>query len=236
MEDAPAAEPRLDGRAIRRFAVPMAALTILGWVGDALTPTLLAEHPLWLLSLNPRLRNLVLVSPSVAAAPFFAVAVVRALLSDPLFFVFGRRYGDTAIRWMERRLGGAAKPVLFLERLFRRASYPMVAIAPNNVICLLSGATGMSWGVFLALNFGGTALRVALIRLLGDAFADPIVSFTDWIADNRRWLTAVTVSIVLVTIWRSRRTGRSELETPSELEHELEEAAHPPRFGVDRSE
>src|SRR4249920_1467577 len=52
-------EPRpFDRRAIATFAIPMAVLTILGWVGDAFAPTLLDKAPLLLLVCNPRLRNL----------------------------------------------------------------------------------------------------------------------------------------------------------------------------------
>jgi membrane protein DedA with SNARE-associated domain len=221
----PRTEPTpVDRRAIALFAVPMAVLTLAGWVGDALFPTLLEEAPLLLLACNPRLRNLVIVSPEVDVAPFAVVAVGRLLLSDPLFFWFGRRYGDAAIRWMERRLGPGAAPVLWAERAFRKAAYPVVAIMPNNWICLLAGATGMRWWWFAALDLGGTVARIAAIRVVGDAFADPILSFNDWVGDNRVWLTAVTVLSVAALAWRSTRGGRDELETPASLAAELEEA------------
>ncbi len=207
------------------FAVPMALLTVMGWVGDALAPTLLASAPLVLIALNPRMRNLALVSPSVSAGPFFAVAMARQVAGDPLFFWFGRRYGDAAVRWMERRMGPAAKPVLLLERLFARAAHPVTAIAPNNLVCIMGGATGMGWAAFLALNLGGTAARIAAIRAVGDAYSDPILDVTGWIGDHRVGLTLLSASIVGLIVWRSVRSGRGELETPDLLEAELEQIA-----------
>ncbi len=207
------------------FAAPMALLTVMGWVGDALAPTLLATAPLVLIALNPRMRNLALVSPSVSAVPFFTVAMLRQVAGDPLFFWFGRRYGDSAVRWMERRMGPAAKPVLLLERLFARAAHPVTAIAPNNLVCILGGATGMGWAAFLALNLGGTAVRIAAIRAVGDALAEPIFDLTDWIGDHRSGLTLLSVTAVGLLAWRSVHSGRGELETPELLEAELERAA-----------
>jgi membrane protein DedA with SNARE-associated domain len=213
----------IDRRTIALFAVPMAILTIAGWIGDAFAPTLLTEAPLVLLLCNPRLRNLMLVSPTVDVVPFVIVAVGRLILSDPLFFLFGRRYGDVAIRWMEKRLGPNAGMVLWAERLFRKAALPVVAVIPNNMICLLAGATGMRWSVFAALNVSGTVVRVAGVRVLGDAFAEPILSFNDWVADNRLVLTACTFGIVFAIAMRNAWRGRDELETPEELAEELTE-------------
>lgn len=223
MSDRPAPAP-IDAKGVALFAVPMAVLTVLGWVGDAFAPTLLVDAPLLLLACNPRLRNLVLVSPTVDFAPFVAVAVLRLVVSDPLFYWFGRRYGDVSIRWMERRLGSGAGIVLWFERFFARAAWPAVAIVPNNWICLLAGAAGMAWWGFALVNLGGTLVRVLGVRLLGAAFSDPILAFNDWVGDNRLWLTALTFAVVAVLVWRSARRGRDEIETPSELAAELQEA------------
>jgi membrane protein DedA with SNARE-associated domain len=222
---APAEQRPFDRRAIALFAIPMAILTILGWIGDAFAPTLLADAPLLLLVCNPRLRNLVLVSPTVDFAPFVLVAVGRLIVSDPIFYWFGRRYGDGAIRWMERRLGPGAAPVLWAERAFRKAAWPVVAIIPNNMICLLAGATGMPWAGFAIVNLAGTVVRILGVRLIGDAFSDPILSFNEWISEHRAVLTALTFGITFLLIARSARRGRDPIERPEELAEELEAAA-----------
>jgi membrane protein DedA with SNARE-associated domain len=219
----PAAAPKpFDRRALALFAVPMAILTISGWIGDAFAPALLDSAPLVLLLCNPRLRNLVLVSPLVDFWPFVGVAVGRLVISDPLFYWFGRRYGDGAIRWMERRLGPGAKPVLWAERVFRKAAWPAVALIPNNMICLLAGATGMAWVGFAIVNLTGTFVRILGVRLIGDAFSDPILAVNDWIGENRIMLTVITFGLTLLFVSRSMRTGRDPIETPADLARDLE--------------
>jgi membrane protein DedA with SNARE-associated domain len=206
----------------------MAVLTILGWIGDAFAPSLLDRAPLVLLVFNPRLRNLVLVSPTVDFVPFVVVAVVRLVISDPLFYWFGRRYGDVSIRWMERKLGPGAGAVLWAEKAYRKAAWPVVALIPNNLVCLLAGATGMAWVGFAIVNVTGTFVRVLGVRLLGQAFSDPILAVNAWIGRNRLVLTAITFGITLVLIGRSARRGRDRLETPEVLAEELDEAAISP--------
>ena len=212
----------MDRKAVALFAIPMAVLTILGWVGDALAPSLLDRAPLLLLVCNPRLRNLVLVSPMVDVTPFVLVAVGRLVISDPLFYWFGRRYGDTSIRWMERKLGPSAGTVLWAERLFRKAAWPVVALMPNNLICLLAGATGMAWAGFAIVNVTGTLVRVLGVRLIGAAFSDPILAFNAWIGRNRLVLTVITIGITFLLVARSARRGRDPVESPDELAAELD--------------
>jgi membrane protein DedA with SNARE-associated domain len=220
-----AGAPEFSGRALAWFAVPLAVLTVLGYLGDAFAPTLIDSAPLVLLGSSARLRNMLLVSPQVAAAPFFVVAVARLVIADPLFFAFGRRYGDVAIRWMEHKLGSGATVVLWMEKGFKKAAWPMIALMPNNWICLLAGATRIGWAPFLVVNIGGTMVRVALVRMLGDAFADPILDVTDWISDHRLPLTIITFALVLITVVHAQRSGRDVIESPEELASELAEEA-----------
>jgi membrane protein DedA with SNARE-associated domain len=211
----------LDRNGIVLFAVPMAITTILAWIGDAFAPTLLVSAPLVLILCNPRLRNLVLVAPTLGAVPFITVAVARLVLTDPFFYWFGRRYGDVAIRWMERKLGPGAAIVLWLERFFARTSHVAVALVPNQWICLLAGATKMRVWLFIVLNVAGTVARVVAIWILGDVFAEPLLSINHWIGSHRLELTFLTFAIVAVGVWRSMRKGRHQIETPSELGEEL---------------
>ena len=48
-------------------------------------------------------RNLILVTNNLDAVSYYVVGTLRLLLADPLFFLLGHWYGDTAIEWMERR-------------------------------------------------------------------------------------------------------------------------------------
>jgi membrane protein DedA with SNARE-associated domain len=211
----------LDRNAVMLFAIPMGVTTVLALVGDAFAPTLLVSAPIILIICNPRLRNLVLAAPTLGAVPFIAVAVGRLVLTDPFFYWFGRRYGDLAIRWMERRLGRGAAVVLWLERFFSRAGPVAVAVAPNQWICLLAGATKVRVWVFVVLNVGGTMARVVAIWWLGAAFSDPLLAFNDWIGAHRLQLTLITIALVAVGTWRNIRKGEAPIETPTELASEL---------------
>lgn len=211
----------IDRTGVILFAVPMAVITILAWIGDAFAPTLLVEAPIVLILCNPRLRNLVLAAPTLSAAPFIIISAARLLLVDPFFYWFGRRYGDVTIRWMEHKLGPGAAIVLWLERFFARTSYVAVALLPNQWICLLAGATRMRVWAFVVLNVGGTFARVIAIWMLGDAFSDPLLAFNDWIGAHRLQLTLITFAIVLISVWRSMRKGVHPIETPTELAEEL---------------
>jgi membrane protein DedA with SNARE-associated domain len=221
---AEAAARPLDRNGIIIFAIPMAVTTILAWIGDAFAPTLLVSAPLVLIICNPRLRNLVLAAPTLAAAPFIAVSVARLVLTDPFFYWFGRRYGDSSIRWMETKLGKGAAIVLWLERFFGRTSHAAVALVPNQWICLLAGATKMRVWVFVTLNVGGTIARVVAIWWLGDVFADPLLSVNHWIGAHRIQLTLLTIAIVALGVWRSARRGEKQIETPDDLAAELDAA------------
>jgi membrane protein DedA with SNARE-associated domain len=213
----------IDGRErliLAALVVPMMAIVIASTIADAATPTLLTQHPLVLIAIVPRPRNLVLTAPLTDPVPWFTVAFVRMMLTDPIFFLFGHRYGERAIRWIERHWASPTT-VRAVEDWFRRASYVIIFVAPNNLLCALAGASGMTLGVFLVLHAVGSVVQLVLIRLVGDAFADPIRDATDFIGEYRWWFTALTTAIVIVSLWRSRRAGRDRIETVDEVAEEL---------------
>lgn len=217
------------GRGRRRLAllvVPMVTVQAFAVIGDAISPTLLVEAPLVLEALIPRNRFLVLVAPQVDFWPFFAVGMVRLLLTDPLFYVFGQRYGDAAINWTEQRMD-APGSVRTIERWFRRAAYPIVVIAPNNLICTLAGASGMSVPGFAIANFGGTAVRLVLVWWVGEAFSEPLLDVVDFVGRYRWWFTLATIVIVAWSVRRARRLRTSGIETVEEVAEGLGLDEHP---------
>ena len=126
------------------------------YVGDALAPTLVDTHPLWLMALNSRTRNLALVTNEVDPVTFYGVGIARLLISDPLFFLLGYWYGDAAVEWMERRTKTWGQMLRQVEQWFGKAAYPIIFIAPNNYVCLFAGAAGMPLRAFFAVNIAGT--------------------------------------------------------------------------------
>lgn len=218
MENDPA--PTESRRRLYLLLAPIVVLTALAYVGDALAPTLAVEHPVWLILLNTRKRYLALTATSIDPVTFFVVGLGRQMLSDPLYFLLGRRYGDASVRWLERKLGDGAASVTIYEDWFKKAAYPMVAIAPNAIISVLAGASKMKAAVFLALNLGGTVVTLILLRIFGDVFSGPLDSVLDFLRRYQWPLTAVSVALVVILMVTGKKGG-TELGSVSDMEREL---------------
>ncbi|MCU1452986.1 MAG: hypothetical protein JWN46_1132 [Acidimicrobiales bacterium] len=205
--------PRVGGGAPSKLARnlvigPLILMVIGGYVGSAAAPKLLNEHPLLLLALNPLNRNLALAGKLLDAPSYYVVGFVRLVLPDPFFFVLGVWYGDASVRWMERKsptYGGLFRQ---LETWFHKARYPLVFIAPNNPVCLLAGASGMSVTGFAVANATGTVARLWLFRWFGNVFNGPLDATRRFIGDYRIPLMIVSTLLVVLTIWSEHRKGR----------------------------
>ncbi len=200
------------------------AIIVSSWIGDLLLSVLVDRHPLLFIALNSRNRNLVLASPNLDAGSYYSVAFLRLVVSDPLFFLLGRWYGDAAVTWMERKAPSFGSMLRWVERHFGRAAYPLVALAPNNFICLFAGASGMGVTGFLVANVAGTMFRLYLVRTVGDVLSGPLDSVTDWIADHRLLVFAVSAALLGLTIWSERRAGGTEVTQLARLDEEIAEA------------
>ena len=139
--------------------------------------------------------------------------------------------GDRAMQWLEAKAGkGATKQLRWIERKFARYGYPLVAIMPNNAICLFAGSSGMRPRTFWTLNVLGTIGRLVFFWYLGKALHEPLTRFLDWVQRYQWPLLALSVGIVMLQAFRSQ--SRGEIEPISAIEDEIEaltiEAAEPP--------
>lgn len=217
------------------------AFVIASNLGNLWFPTLVTQHPLALIAMNPSNRNLALASGDLDPLSFYGIGFLRLIGPDGFFFLIGRWYGDAAIRWMERKAPSYGELLRGLERWFDKARYVVVAIAPNNPVCLFAGAAGMSVAGFIAANVVGTIGRLVLIRAFSTAFEDILSPIKDFIGDYRWPLTALSVALVVFTVWSDQRGGRDGIgdlvnidegiaDAEAELEAEAELAAsHEPR-------
>jgi membrane protein DedA with SNARE-associated domain len=203
------------------FLVPVTILTVAGIVANAILPTLIAEAPALVPAMTTRADRLLLVAPLLPAEVFLSIALIRELIGDPLFYLYGRRYGDVGIRWIEQRTGPNSRWLRTIERLFRRAAYVVVAVWPINVVCVLAGATKMRPFPFFALNITGTVVRIGLIFLIGDLLEDPIREIVSFITRYQWWLTGITFTLVAVSLARQGLRGRAAVQTVDELQDEL---------------
>ena len=212
---------RAGRRTLTLLVAPIIGLIIASNVGDALATTLAPTHPLTLIALNARNRNLVLVTNQLDALSYYGVATVRLLLSDPLFFLLGYWYGEAAVSWLEKRTRTFGASMRRLEGWFGKAAYPLVFIAPNNLICLMAGAAGMSVAGFFAVNLAGTLVRLYLIRRVGETFEAPIDDLLGLLAEYRVPLLILSVATVAATSLLEVRRGQGELEAVLHLDEEL---------------
>jgi membrane protein DedA with SNARE-associated domain len=226
------ARRRPSRRAVTLVSIPLVILVVANNVGDALAPSLVDTHPLWLMALNSRTRNLALVTNQIDPVPFYSVGMARLLISDPLFFLLGHWYGDAAVSWMERRTKTWGQTLRAIERFFAKAAYPLIFIAPNNYICLFAGAAGMPIGAFFAVNLAGTAFRLWLVRKFGDVFERPIAVLVDWIGDHRLILLVLSFALVGLSIALEARRGETEVTSLAHLDDELEQLDADPPAGT----
>src|SRR5215207_5221013 len=222
---APGRGRRPSRRTLTVIAVPIAVMVVCRMIGDAAAPSLVDTHPLWLVALSPRTRNLVLVTNQLDAWTYYPVALARLVASDPLFFLLGYWYGDAAITWMERRTRTWGSTLRSAEGWFAKASYPIVFAAPNEYICLFAGAAGMPVAAFLVLNVTGTLTRLYLVRRFGDAFDGPIDGIVEWIGDHRVPVLVVTIGVAVGSFLLEARKGETEVGSIAHLDEELEAAA-----------
>ena len=204
----------------------MVALVIVSQVaallGDLVLAGIVDRNPALLIALNPRNRNLALATNQLSAVTYYLVGFGRLVASDPLYYLLGYWFGDRAISWTERRSRTYGPFIRDGERLFRQASYPLIFLAPNSIICALAAATGVRIRAFIALNISGTVARLIVVRYLGEVFSSPIERVLGFIAQYRVPLLILSAIGVAWTIFGEFRGDNSELNNLRHLEEEAE--------------
>ncbi len=208
-------------RTLSLIVVPIVAIIVVGNIGNAIHPTLVNDHPLLLIAMEPRNRFLLLVAGQVDFVPFLVVAVLRRMASDPLFYLLGYLYGDAGVRWMERRMGDEVGFVKTLERWFVKAGPVLVFLFPGLFACVLAGATRMKPAVFLGLNVAGTVTVVTLLYQFAEVFDGPLGAVNRFYGNNGMVLTIVSVGLTVLWLANQRRQGKSDIKSVASFEEEL---------------
>jgi membrane protein DedA with SNARE-associated domain len=202
----------------------LVAMVVLSNLGNVFFASFVNDRPAALIAMNASNRNLALVQGNLDAVVFFTVGFLRLLAPDWFFFLLGRWYGDASIRWMERKAPSYGELLRGLEQWFHKARFVVVAVAPNNPVCLFAGAADMSVKLFWVANVVGTAVRLVLIWTFASVFEDLLGSVRGFIGDYRWPITALSVLLVAFTIWNDRRGGRDGIGDLVNLEEGIAEA------------
>ena len=215
--------PKLPRKKLVMLVAPIAVLAIVGTVTTALTPALAAKHPLLLILLEARNRNLILAR-EVDFWPFLLVATLRRTLTDPLYYLLGWYYGDAAVRWLEVK-AGLQDYARLMEKIFRKASFPAVFLFPGAVVCALAGVVRMRFPVFMALNMAGTLTAVIALKAFGDVFASPVEAIVGFFDRNLLVTTIISIVLVTLSVLAGRWQGKMEMSMKDldELERAAEE-------------
>lgn len=214
------------------LVTPIVIFMVAAKVADAFAPTLLVNEPLLLITLNSRMRYLILASPNLNVFAFFGIPLIRYAAIAALYFMVGRRYGDRAVRWLEQSEVGASGAILrivrWVERQFGRARIPVLVVLPGYpLVLMLAGAGGMS-----ALSFGLTVgatmvVRLVLVRFVAGEFSGVILDITDWVAQYQWWLTGLSMALVVGFMVWGQRSGRRPLESIHEIVDDIAEPVTP---------
>ncbi len=197
-------------------------LYVLGFTTTALTSSLLKnEQYLKLIALSPRYRNFIAGSSKIDLGPFLAVGVARLLASDPLYFLVGRHFGDGALRWFERLMGGpdgGGKLIGMTERFFHsrggKVGIVLSAFFAGPIVCILAGQTRMKPRKFFILDFLGTIVIVLLLRML----AKPLQPAVDWLIDvNKQYWKVFTAIAVVFVVFSLMRGGKDYVKNAASL-------------------
>jgi membrane protein DedA with SNARE-associated domain len=174
------------------FAIALSL--VVGGVGAILTPSLASHHPLALLWLEAADRNL-LLTRRVSLVPYVLAGSVRRLISDPLFYLAGHWYGDSALRRLEPHLG--RRTVHASERLFQRAAYPMLIAFTGRIVSALAGIAGMPVSAFAVIAVARTIAIVLFFRWLGGVLRTQI---DDVLHVFNTYLVPLTIAIAVVVV------------------------------------
>ncbi|MEM8926078.1 MAG: hypothetical protein AAGD35_21440 [Actinomycetota bacterium] len=190
-------------------------LAVVSWgvalIGDFVSTLLFDSRPGLLLAMNPRLRYLFNAANELDPIPYALIGFGRLVASDPIYYLLGYWYGDRAMAWTARRSRTYGPLVEDGARLFRKAAYPIIFIAPNSIVSALSAASGIRPRVFLGLNLTGTVVRLVAVWYIGGLIEEWIDGIQGFVAEYRLWLFGLSALALLWTVFGEFRGNNSEL-------------------------
>lgn len=223
-DDAVVAHDEAGPRIRRLVLVSSGLLFVAGTIGSNLGPALVDEHPLPILLLSARNRNLLGSVPFIDPLPFALIGFLRLLAAGVALFFLGRLYGRRAITWAEGQIGELPAIYGWFQKAVDRAGWLLLILMPaSNLVCLMAGYRRMRTALFLTCISVGIVLKLIVLWVGGRIFDDEIRWFLDAI-DDYQWY--VVGGLFLLTFLQSARKVRTGLP---EVIEELEHPEHPDR-------
>jgi len=150
-------------------------LFIFGTIGTNIGPALVDEHPLLVLTMSSRNRNLFGSVPFTSPVPYFIIGFLRILAAAVALYFVGRWYGDRTVRWVENNVGEMPALYRWIEKAVNKAGWLMLFFMPgSNVVCVLVGHRQMRIRQFFAVIIPAICFRLIVMRIGGDIFEDQV--------------------------------------------------------------
>ena len=208
MSDTVLVEPTPTPRSAPLWLAGFVALVVCTNVANIIT-SLVERHPLLLVGLSARNRNIVLAAPSLPAWQWAIVGALRLAASATVCHMIGRCYGDRALRWFWRFLGMPAEQVARFEQGVARAEWAFVPFfVGSNIVWALTGAAATTWRRLVPMFVVGLAARLALLWWLAKTFEDELRSVIDWLNRYQLWIVVGSLALVVLGNVRNFRRGR----------------------------
>lgn len=194
---------------MRRLVVVITScLFAMGTIGSNIGPALVDNHPLLVISLSARNRNLFGSVPYIDPFPFFAVGFFRLLAAAVALFFVGRWYGERALRWTESQVGEMPRIYKWTEAATVRAGWLAVVLMPaSNIVCLLVGHLKMPPKKFLGLIVVGIVIRLNVLWIGGQIFEDQIRWTLSHIERYQWWIVGLLFGISFLQTSSRRSPG-----------------------------
>lgn len=181
-------------------------LFVIGTIGSNIGPALVDDHPVWVLTLSSRNRNLFGSVPYIDPLPYVLIGFTRVLIAGIALYLVGKWYGARALGWVESNMGELPAIYRWTERIVDRAgSVALVLMPGSNIVCLMLGHRKMPPRRFVPLLMVGIAIKLAVLWQGGRIFEDQIRSFLNYIEKYQWW---VVIALFSVSIFQSVRRGR----------------------------
>ena len=182
------------------------------------------EHPLAVISLSARNRNLFASVPFIGWPSYAVIGFLRVLVAAVALFYVGRWYGDRTVAWVEDNVGEPPMLYRWMERAVDRAGWVALFLMPgSNVVCLLVGHRKMEQRTFFLAVIPGIAVKLTTLWIGGNIFEDQVRSFLNWIEKYQWW---IVVGLFAVSALQMKRRNPVP---PESLEGDVNvhDAAHP---------
>lgn len=193
---------------VSRYGLFVTALTMAATtIGVALSPYLLAAHPILLLVLAPIPRHVVLVAGSLDLPTTLVVTGARQLFGTSAAVCLGLRFGEAGITWAEQQSDGLRRGAQLLRKGFRHGGLLVVFVAPFSFVAATATAIGASAWRVLAISSAGQLVWIWIWHSFGDFASQWIAPITAFF-QRYTWQSTAACALVVAAYYARRYVRR----------------------------